>query len=154
MKAGTLAALAAVTLTVVLTPAAAQASSGSAATDWYWTPGLCKSELKHYGTALADGRTFYNANAYCVGMGGATTCEWSSGHRYRLYKQFTVFVRAFDGTVRSFMLAPAAKDDYRATDIKALGHVASSAKFDSFVAPLAAAAARSQQQKGCAPYSP
>ncbi|HST17791.1 MAG TPA: hypothetical protein VLK36_08995 [Gaiellaceae bacterium] len=151
MKAGTLTALAAVTLTVALTPVAAQAS---VATDWYWTPGLCKSQLKHYATVLGDGRTFYNANAYCVGTGGVSTCEWSSGHRYRLYKEFTVFVRAFDGTVRTFTLTPAAKDNYHGKNIRALGHVESSAKFDSFVAPLAAAAARAQQQKGCAPYTP
>lgn len=124
------------------------------ATTWYWTPALCKSELGKEGMQLADGRTFYVANAYCVGWGGERYCEWSSGHRYRLYKRFTAYVRSPDSTVRTFTLWPTSgHGGYSASGVKVLGHEANAARFNALVQPIAAVLARAQQQRGCAPYT-
>ena len=41
---------------------------GRAATrsTWYWSPGLCKTNLQRYGVRIDDGRTFHIAQAFCV----------------------------------------------------------------------------------------
>ncbi len=146
--------IAAAAVIAACTPAA-QARTHSGATIWYWTPALCKSSLRKEGMEISDGRTFNVADAYCVGWGGTTYCEWSSGYRYRLYTRFTAYVRSYDGTVRTFTLKPTnGKGGYSATGIRALGHEPSSAKFNAFVQPIAHALAAAEQQKGCAPYSP
>lgn len=147
-------AVGAVALVAAYTPAA-DAHVQRGATVWYWTPALCKSSLRKEGMEISDGRTFYVADAYCVGWGGNTYCEWSSGHRYRLYTRFTAYVRSYDGTVRTFVLKPTSgRGGYSATGIRALGHEPSSAKFNELVQPLAHVLAAQEQQKGCAPYSP
>jgi len=155
MKAGIV-----LTLTLVIVAAAifvvtpTSAARAGTPTKWYWTAGLCKSRLNHYGIRLGDGRTFYNANEYCVGIGGLSTCEWSSGYRTRLYTQFAAFVRAYDGTVRAFTLIPTGKVAFRIEKVRALGHEPSSPTFDAYISPIATALARIEQQRGCAPYSP
>ena len=153
MKAGIfLATVATAALFCVTTSSAA---TRSADTTWYWTPGLCKSSLVKYGMQFTDGRVFHVANAFCVGTGGMTTCEWSSGHRYRLYDRFVAFVRSYDGVVRSFVLHPTARSaGYRADSFKLLGRESSGPRFTSLVKPIATALARLEQQKGCGAYSP
>ena len=133
----------------------AQARVDRGASTWYWTPALCKSNLRQEGMEISDGRTFNVADAYCVGWGGPVYCEWSSGYRYRLYTRFTAYVRSYDGTVRTFVLKPTnGKGGYSATGIRALGHEPSSARFNALVQPIAHALAATEQQKGCARYSP
>jgi len=153
VKAGVLLAVAATAAAVVAATASAMPETES--TTWYWTPGLCKSALIHGGMELADGRTFYVANAFCVGWGGPVYCEWSSGYRYRLYTRFTAYVRSWDGTIRTFTLKPTNRSSgYTASGIKALGHEPSASRFNSFVAPIAHSLAATEQQRGCARYSP
>ena len=153
MKAGIL--IAAVAAELLLGSAStSNAQTRSVRTTWYWTPGLCKSSLVKYGMQFTDNRVFHVANAFCVGSGGVKTCEWSSGHRYRLYDRFVAFVRSYDGVVRSFVLHPTAKDGYRADTFKVLGRESDSTRFNTLVRPIATALARIEQQKGCAPYSP
>lgn len=130
------------------------AQTQSVRTTWFWTPGLCKSSLVKYGMQFTDGRVFHVASAFCVGTGGVKTCEWSSGHRYRLYDRFVAFVRSNDGVVRSFVLHPAAKDGYRADTFKVLGRESDSTRFTNLVRPIATALAQIEQQKGCAAYTP
>jgi hypothetical protein len=58
----------------------------------------------------------------CVPSGGPSTCRWTSGHRARLYSQFTVFaqdrqryvggVGLEPGVVRSFTLATRAQPGF------------------------------------------
>jgi hypothetical protein len=59
----------------------------------------------------------------CVGSGGPARCRWTSGHRVRLYSEFTVFTRVLrrnrtgevwvePGFVRSFTLATRARPGF------------------------------------------
>jgi hypothetical protein len=133
----------------------AGARTHAATTVWYWTPALCKSSLRKEGMQLYDGRTFNVADAYCVGWGGPTYCEWSSGYRYRLYTRFTAYVRSYDSTVRTFTLKPTSGNGgYTASGIRVIGHEPSSSRFNALVQPIAHALAALEQQKGCARYSP
>lgn len=119
--------------------------------DWVWSPGLCKSKLKHYGVELSDGRTFGIADAFCVGRGGLAHCQWaSSSHLKRLYDRFFVVVRSYDGNIRVAELYTSGKDDYELEQIKLIGHEPSSASFNRRVAPLTASIARQEHEKGCA----
>src|SRR5262245_36691814 len=136
--------------------AAAAAVAGTArASDWFWSPGLCKSRLHQYGMQIDDGRTFGVAQSFCVGRGGTAHCEWTSNsHVKRLYNRFLVVARSSDGVVRKFDLIPTGKLNYRATGIKALGRADNAAKFNVILAPYATVAAKQEQQKGCGPPSP
>src|SRR5262249_39631038 len=128
---------------------AAQASTAARATDWFWSPGLCKSRLHQYGMQIDDGRTFGVAQSFCVGRGGSAHCEWTSAnHVKRLYNRFLVVARSSDGVVRRFDLIPTGKLKYRATGIKSLGHADSAARFNTVVVHLATVAAQQEQQKG------
>jgi len=138
---------------VVAALCAATAKSANAGVgDWYWTPGACKSVLQSDGVELGDGRTFSVSSAFCVGLGGQQTCQWSSSYRTRLYSAFVVFTRSYDGTVRTFKLRPVARDDFQGTNVRLLGNEPSAAEFRALVAPLVSAAARRQHGSGCAPY--
>jgi hypothetical protein len=132
--------------------ASSESAAAPAEHDWYWTPALCKSLLQQHGMELADGRRFFVANAFCVGLGGSQNCMWSSGRRYRLYAQFVAFTRSYDGAVRTFDLRTTDRRDYSATNIRLLGHEPSVARFRALIAPLASSLARQQHGKGCAPY--
>jgi hypothetical protein len=58
-------AVVAAALAAAAYPAAASSANTS---KWYWTPGVCKSELHNYGVQFGDGRTFNVQQAYCVGF--------------------------------------------------------------------------------------
>jgi hypothetical protein len=108
----------------------------------------------------------------CVGSGGPANCRWTSGHRARLYSEFTVFTRVLHrnrtgevwvepGFVRSFTLATRGRPGFgpifhvhgdlpRPADFF-MGHVrvlrerpVAAAQFDSIVAPLAARLRRAE----------
>lgn len=121
---------------------------------WYWTPGWCKHVLQNYGMELSDGRTFNVAKAFCVGEGGPSTCEWSSGYQFRLYSAFNAISRSFDGTVRVFVLHATGRQSYQATNIRAVANIPDPYRFEAFVAPLTHEWAAEEHQKGCAPYQP
>lgn len=136
--------------------AAASATSSTAATTgtWYWSPGLCKSDLQRYGMRINDGRTFRVAQALCVGKGGLGSCEWNANHSKRLYSHFVVFARSPDGVVRGFDLYPTNRNSYQARNIElASSFKVPAGRFLSLYGPIASSLARVELDKGCAQYS-
>jgi hypothetical protein len=77
----------------------------------FWSPARCERVLLgvYAGRAFptGDGHHFGIAQAICVGSGGPHACRWTTGHRSRLYAEFTVFTRSRlnGGVVRSWTLA-------------------------------------------------
>jgi hypothetical protein len=75
----------------------------------FWTANRCEQVFRRHSYALRtlEGHHFWVGRAVCVGAGGSNACEWTSGHRSRLYSEFTVFTRArvIGGIVRSFTIA-------------------------------------------------
>jgi hypothetical protein len=75
----------------------------------FWTANRCDQVFKNHSYALRtlEGHHFWVGQAVCVGAGGANACEWTSGHRSRLYSAFTVVTRARStgNIVRSFTIA-------------------------------------------------
>ena len=72
----------------------------------YWSVARCER-------VMLEGRPLIR-QVICVASGGPATCRWTSGHRARLYSEFTVFTRNRQryvvgaglqpGVVRSFTL--------------------------------------------------
>lgn len=147
---GTLAAFTVAAACAAAAPAASSFQQGP----WYWTSFWCKNELQQQGMELYDGRTFNVAKAYCVGKGGLATCEWSSNYRTRLYTEFTVIARSYDGTVRIFTLDTNGKTGYRATNIRAVAHEENPYRFAGYVSTLTHDLAVTENAKGCARYTP
>lgn len=136
-----------------VTLVAASASPGRAAQSgaWYWSPGLCKSNLQHYGMRLDDGRTFAIAQSFCVGKGGLSSCEWNSSYTKRLYNHFVAFARSYDGVVRGFDLYPTGRNSYRAEGIELASSTKMTAiRFLRSIGPIASSLARAELRKGCA----
>ena len=52
----------------------------------FWSPARCERVM--LARPLAPPR-----QVLCVASGGSSTCRWTSGHRTRLYSEFTVFTR-------------------------------------------------------------
>jgi len=120
-----------------------------------------------YGLPTGDGHSsFHPDRAICVGSGGPHDCRWTSGHRFRLYSQFTVFARSpGGGVVRSWTLATRAgpglspvrhhygnhgwPPDFYMSRVKLLATDATPERFHSIVAPLAARVARQENATGC-----
>jgi hypothetical protein len=120
---------------------------------WYWSPGLCKSNLQHYGMHLDDGRTFRIAQTFCVGKGGLASCEWNAGHSRRLYNHFVAFARSYDGVVRGFDLYPTNRNGYRAEGIElASSHRLAAGRFLSLYGSISSSLARIELEKGCSRY--
>jgi hypothetical protein len=114
----------------------------------------------------------------CVGTGGPSACRWTSGHRVRLYSEFTVFARyrqgnvggvrtVAPGVVRSFALTTRARPDFvpivshwgdqyqgwPADFFKAhrrlLATHTTPARFRSIVAPIAARLTQQENAASC-----
>ena len=122
-----------------------------------------------YGLPTGDGHGFHPSQAICVGSGRSHACRWTSGHRVRLYLQFTVFARSpgNGGVVRSWTLAtrtgrglvPVAHHagdqyvgwppDFYMSRVKLLATDVTPAHFLSIVAPLAARVAQQGNATGC-----
>jgi len=138
-------------IVLAATVAVAGVGSGSAsASSWYWSPGVCKSNLRQYGMRLDDGRTFQIAQSFCVGKGGPASCAWNKGHIRRLYNHFVVFARSYDGGVRGFDLYPTGRKSYRATGIRLLGHESNAAHFNRVFSQIANDLSQRENEKGCA----
>jgi hypothetical protein len=136
-------------LTALTSGLLASEASGSSKSDWYWTPGWCKSFLHSTGVQINDGRTFHVQQAFCAGRGGLATCQWSNGFGVRRYNNFFVLIRSYDGTVRTFELHPTARDNFSVTGIRALGHLGLT-EFDVRAGGLVAKTAAQAQALGCA----
>ena len=114
----------------------------------------------------------------CVGRGGPANCRWTSGHRARLYSEFTVFTRLLHrnvvgdawvepGRVRSFTLATRARPgfgrivhqygdqyagwpaDFFMGRIRMLATHVTPARFHSIVAPIAARLMQEEKAASC-----
>ena len=112
----------------------------------------------------------------CVGSGGSTACRWTSGHRARLYSEFTVFTRLAHrnvggsvepGVVRSFTLATRERTgfdpivhhygdqyagwpvDFYNAHARVLETNTTAARFRSIVTPIAARLKQRQETTGC-----
>ncbi len=116
-----------------------------------------------------NGHNFHVGQAICAGSGGADACRWTTGHRSRLYSQFRVFTRSplNGGVVRSWTLATRAGQrlipvahhagdqyvgwppDFYMSRTKLLATGATSARFRSIVAPIAAREVQQQNATGC-----
>ena len=139
----------------------------------FWSPGRCERVLLGvFGYAsLPDGNGHYFrvGQAICVGSGGADACRWTTGHRSRLYSEFWVFTRSplNGGVVRSWTLATRAGQrvvpvthhygdhyvgwppDFYMSRTKLLATEATSARFRSIVAPIAARVVQQEKATGC-----
>jgi hypothetical protein len=141
----------------------------------FWTVSRCERTLHAYGDRegglTASGHGFHIGLVICVGAGGPRACRWASGHRSRLYSQFTVFSRSryVGGVVRSFTLATRggpglypyahhAGDQYvgwpadyymSPASVRLLATNASPARFRSIVAPIAARLTQQENATGC-----
>ena len=70
----------------------------ASACSWSVRPVRCQSRRRSSGHPLAAsgnaGRPLAPPRqVLCVGTGGPSACRWTSGHRVRLYSEFTVFAR-------------------------------------------------------------
>jgi hypothetical protein len=129
-------------------------SRAAARSTWYWSPGLCKTNLQRYGVRIDDGRTFRIAQAFCVGKGGPASCEWSPNGVRRLYNHLVVFARSFDNIVRGFDLYPTGRTSYRVQGITQFKVEMGAAQFTRFYGSIAASTARLELEKGCASAHP
>jgi hypothetical protein len=123
-------------------------ASTASATTWYWSPGYCKSQLKHAGVQYADGRTFYAAQSFCIGVGGTTTCEWYQGERQ--YTRFLAVARSNDGAVRKFSLKTTGKKSWTSPGATLLEKSVTAEDFIRTYGAAASQLAASEQKKGCA----
>jgi len=134
---------------VVVTALAALALAASAAaapaSNWYWTPGACKSMLQTHGVAINDGRTFNVAKAYCVGL--HNHCWLSQG--IRRYKVFDTVMRSGDGVVRYMQLTVTGKNSWSGGQMKILETNMPLAAFDNAYGTAAWSVAAKENQGGC-----
>jgi hypothetical protein len=81
----------------------------------FWSPARCERVMLTQHPSVSQ--------VLCVGSGGPAHCRWTSGHRARLYSEFTVFTRVLHrnvagdawvepGFVRSFTLATRARPGF------------------------------------------
>ena len=136
----------------------------------FWSPARCAR-------AMLERPITPPLQVICVGTGGPSTCRWTSGHRARLYSEFTVFTRYRQGyvpsagllepgVVRSFTLATRARPglarivhhygdqyagwpaDFFKDHVRVLATHTTPARFRSLVAPIAARLTRNETT-GC-----
>jgi hypothetical protein len=128
----------------------ASRANAAAASNWYWSPGWCKSILHSSGVQYGDGRTFGVEQAFCIGKGGLSTCSWSAGYNFREYNRFLVFARSYDGAVRMFNLRPNARRGFVGSNTRILGKMGLGA-FYNYTSRVAADTARIGHALGCSP---
>ena len=121
------------------------AASSANTSKWYWTPGVCKSELHNYGVQFGDGRTFNVQQAYCVGL--HNHC-WLSGGRRR-YKVFAVVARSYDGVVRQFQLTVTGRNTWSGSKVKIIEQYMSAAEFANGYGNAAWSVASAENRGGC-----
>ena len=119
------------TTCVVLALVAAAPSSAHApgASDWTWTPALCKSNLKNWGVEIDDGRTFRAAFAFC---GGMPECLYDRSDRRYFYDHF--FVAMIDNNLvyRTMRLHVTGEDSFRVDKLQVHGRAKTTAELRKF----------------------
>ena len=151
----------------------------------YWSVGRCErvlldiygygSRVPGAGEGLSTGQPgraegFHPSQVICVGSGGSRACRWTTGHRARLFAEFTVFARSpgNGGVVRSFTLATRVRPgysraihhwgnryigqpaDFYMSRTKLLATHANAARFRSLVAPIVASLTQRANASSCA----
>ncbi len=136
-------------LTVIATALATAVYAGAArsatTSNWYWTPGACKSELQNSGVQIDDGRTFNVAKAFCVGM--HNHCWLGAG--LRRYKVFIAVARSYDGVVRRFQLTVTGHHTWRGTKAKIIEQYMSATEFANGYGNAAWSVASVENRGGC-----
>ncbi len=135
----------------------------------FWSVARCER-------VLLSGRPLIR-QVICVANGAPATCRWTSGHRARLYSQFTVFTRNRQryvvgaglepGVVRSFTLTTRARPgfarivhhygdeyagwpaDFFMHHVRLLATHVTAAHFHSTVAPIAAHLVEQEKVANC-----
>ena len=153
------------------------ASVGAAPPPKFWTASRCEhvvlgnyGEPTRRGLPNGTGHHFQVGQAICVGSGGPDACRWTSGHRSRLYSQFTVFTltpltrwQDGGGIARSWTLATHAGHglvpvapravpflpDFYMSRTKLLATGLTPARFRSIVASIAARITQRENATGC-----
>jgi hypothetical protein len=139
--------LVAATVLVATLAALALSTTASAATtsNWYWTPGACKSELQKFGVAINDGRTFNVEKAYCIGL--HNHCWLNDG--LRRFKVFIAVMRSYDGVVRELQLTVTGKSTWSGSKMEVLEHFMSLSEFNTNYGTAAWTVANTENQGGC-----
>lgn len=118
---------------------------GASNSNWYWTPGACKSELQNRGVQFNDGRTYNVQRAFCVGL--HDHCWLSAG--LRRYKVFIAVMRSYDGVVRRFQLTVTGRTSWTGTPARIIEQYMSADDFYYAYGPAAWSVARAENQAGC-----
>ena len=113
--------------------------------NWYWTPGACKSELQNYGVQIGDGRTFNVAKAFCVGL--HNHCWLDRG--LRRYKVFIAVARCYDGVVRRMQLTVTGHNSWTGSPLRIIEPYMSAAEFNAAYGPAAWTVATNENAAGC-----
>jgi hypothetical protein len=138
--------IAAVLVAVVIAVAAATSPARSASSsNWYWTPGVCKSELQTRGVQISDGRTYNVQRAFCVGL--HNHCWLNAG--LRRYKVFIAVMRSYDGVVRRFQLTVTARKTWSGTPVRIIEQNMGADQFLYAYGPAAWSVAATENQGGC-----
>lgn len=139
----------------------------------FWSVARCQQMFRAHGYPLptADGHRFWAGEPFCVGIGGSDACQWTSGHRSRLYSEFRVFTRArhIGSVVRTFTIATRTKNGFvgiphvgspRAprgrvdfylspASVRLLAPTSTLARFGAIVAPISLRLTRHEEATGC-----
>jgi hypothetical protein len=118
---------------------------GASSSNWYWTPGACKSELQTRGVQFYDGRTYNVQRAFCVGL--HNHCWVSAG--LRRYKVFIAVMRSYDGIVRRFQLTVTGRKSWTGTPARIIEHYMTADQFYYAYGSAAWSVATTENQGGC-----
>jgi hypothetical protein len=138
--------LATAVLTAALAAAVLTAPAHSTVTsNWYWTPGFCKSELQNYGVQTGDGRTYNVSKAFCVGL--HNHCWLDRG--LPRYKVFITVARSYDGVVRRMQLTVTGRNSWRGSPLRIIEPYMSAADFNAAYGPAAWTVAMNENAACC-----
>lgn len=116
-------------LATLLTLATSASAHAPGASDWSWTPALCKSTLKQYGVEIDDGRTFRAASVFCAGL---PKCTYSRSGQVFYYDHFVVAMIDNNLVYRTMRLHVTGKYDFRADNLRVYGSATTTAELAAF----------------------
>lgn len=117
-------------------PAGAHAPGAS---EWSWTPALCKSYLKQYGVEIDDGRSFRAATVYCAGL---PECVFDRSAQKFYYDHFVVALIDNNLVYRTMRLHVTEKESFRVDRLRVFGKAKTTAELATFKREGQALAAR------------
>ena len=125
----------------------AGAAGAATTSNWYWTPGACKSMLQQHGVAIGDGRTFNVVQSYCIGL--HNHCWLQPGSGLRRYKVFNTVMRSYDGVVRYMVLEVTGKNSWTGSGLKIMEPYMTLADFNRAYGGAAWTLAARENMGGC-----